>query len=60
MAKKRYRVLVGCESDVKGTRYEPGDIIETGDFSNKTIKEWLELDSDEPNAQGPVLELIGG
>lgn len=59
MAKKRYRVLIPCQSDTKGKSYEVGDIIEVGDFSSKVIKEWIELDSAVPDSQGPVLELIG-
>lgn len=58
MAKKKYKVLVGCQNDARGTRFEPGDEIETGDFSAKTIREWLALDEDKDDCQGPVLELI--
>ena len=40
--KARYKVLVGVESDKKGTRFEPGDFVTDDDFPAKIIKLWLD------------------
>lgn len=39
--KKKYLVVNGVQSDKKGTRFEPGEIIEDGDFPVGVIKYWL-------------------
>ena len=57
MAKKRYRVLIGCGNAKKS--FEPGDVVTDADFSAKTIRGWLALDKDVEGGQGPVLEVIG-
>ena len=38
-----YIVLVGCESDITGERYEPGETCATGDFPAGVIANWLEI-----------------
>jgi len=44
MTKKKasYKVVVGVESDKKGTRFEPGDFVTDDDFPAKIIKLWLD------------------
>ena len=41
-SKVRYKVMVGVESDKKGTRFEPGDFVTDDDFPAKIIKLWLD------------------
>ena len=46
MTKKKaesYKAVVGLQSDKKGTRFEPGDIVTDGDFPASVIKYWLEV-----------------
>jgi hypothetical protein len=38
-----YLVLIGCESDTTGERYEPGETCATGDFPAGVIANWLEI-----------------
>ena len=38
---KRYRVLVGCQSDEAG-RFEIGETIPVGTFSSKTEREFVD------------------
>lgn len=43
MAKNKYRVIIGCQSDKTGKRYEPGDTCTGADFPARVIGNWLEI-----------------
>ena len=38
-----YKVLIGCQNDRTGKRFEPGDACTDKDFSKAVIKNWLEI-----------------
>ena len=38
-----YKVLIGCQNDRTGKRFEPGDTCSDKDFSKAVIKNWLKI-----------------
>jgi hypothetical protein len=48
---KRYKVVVGVDSDKKGKRWEPGDVVTERDFPKYVIAEWVEQGVLEPEDQ---------
>ena len=38
----KYKVLIGCQNDKTGKRFEPGDTVSDKDFPKLVIKHWLE------------------
>ena len=38
-----YKVLIGCQNDRTGKRFEPGDVCTDKDFSKAVIKNWLSI-----------------
>lgn len=44
----KYNVLVGCENDKTGKRFEPGDTCKDGDFPKRVIKDFIQIGVLEP------------
>ena len=40
-SKKLYKCLIGCANDKNGKRFFPGDTVKQGDFTAKTIAEFV-------------------